>query len=172
MGGTGGAFIENFPPVFGADARVLILGSMPGRVSLEANQYYAHPRNHFWFLMESLLGISRGLDYQDRLAALKDKKVALWDSAWRCVRHASADATMDEIRASDFGMLFEKAPDIQAIYFNGRKSEEVFRRYALPGLSEEIARLPMCYLPSTSPANAGTSYEEKCSRWAVILDRL
>ena len=79
---------------------------------------------------------------------------------------------MEEIRASDFGMLFEQAPRIQAIFFNGRKSEEIFRRYAQQELPEGMAGLPMCYLPSTSPANAGMSFEDKRERWSLILEQL
>ena len=172
MAEAGDSFIENFPPIFDDRARILILGSMPGRASLEAVQYYAHPRNHFWPLMEGLLGIARELPYENRLSALKERRVALWDSAWRCRRHASADSTMEEIRASDFGMLFARAPGIRAIFFNGRKSEEIFRRYALPALPSERAGLPLCYLPSTSPANAGMSFEEKREQWSRILEQL
>lgn len=169
---AGDSFIENFPPVFDERARILILGSMPGRASLEADQYYAHPRNHFWPLMDALLAIPKERAYEDRLIALKAKKVALWDSAWRCRRHASADSTMEEIRASDFAMLFERAPEIRAVFFNGRKSEEIFRRYALPTIPVTLASLPMCYLPSTSPANAGMTFEEKREQWSRILEQL
>lgn len=165
-------YLENFPPVFDGRSRILILGSMPGRASLEAGQYYAHPRNHFWRLMEDLLGISRDLDYESRLLALRARRVALWDSAWRCFRHASADSTMEEIRPSDFAWLFGEAPAIQAIFFNGRKSEEVFRRHALGGLPDRISALPMCYLPSTSPAHAGMSFEEKRKQWSRITEHL
>lgn len=167
-----GPFIENFPPVVDERARILILGSMPGRASLEAAQYYAHPRNHFWVLMDAILGIPRDLPYEQRLQALRDNCIALWDAAWRCRRHASADSTMEDIRASDFEMLFSRAPGIRAIYFNGRKSEEIFRRYALPALPLDRVDLPMCYLPSTSPAHAGMSFEEKREQWSRILEQL
>lgn len=159
----------SFPAVAASDARILILGSMPGRASLKAREYYAHPRNLFWRFMQEFLDFTT-ITYDERLAALLSNRIALWDVAGRCEREGSLDSMIDgpSVIANDFPGLFLGCPDIRAVYFNGLKAQELYRRLVLP--LSEIQRRSQEYilLPSTSPANASQSYSEKIRRWRDI----
>jgi len=163
-----------FPYAADPDARVLILGSMPSQKSLTASQYYAHPQNGFWPIMGELFGFDPKLPYEERLARLRAAGIALWDVAHQCVRPGSMDHAIetDSVVANDFVALFHSHPNIRAIFFNGRKAEELYRRLVLPGLSTELQQIERRLLPSTSPANAGMSRSEKCNRWREILPAL
>lgn len=164
--------VESFAPVARADARVLVLGSMPGVASLRAGRYYAHPRNAFWPLCEALFEVPAEAPYERRLTLLQDRGVALWDVAFRCRRRASADATIDEVVPNDIPGLLRRCPAIAALGFNGRKAEELFRRLVAPGLGARLADLDRLYLPSTSPAHAARSFAQKLAGWRPLLDRL
>jgi len=157
-----------FPPVSGSDAALLILGSMPSRKSLDEQQYYAHPRNAFWPIMGGLFGFDARLPYEQRLQQLKNKRIALWDVAHHCVRPGSLDANMREVDANDFMAFFTAHPRIQHIFFNGRKAEELFRQLALPRLGDSVKAVELHPLPSTSPANAGMSREQKQAAWSIV----
>jgi len=161
--------IQSFP--FSADerARVLILGSMPGAESLKQQQYYAHPRNLFWDFMGEMFGAGRELPYEERLAVLRDHRVALWDVAHSCVRPGSLDSKMTAVEVNDFDSLFATAPNIQHVFFNGQKAAALFRKLALPNLSRELELTP---LPSTSPANASMPLRKKREAWKQILQSL
>ncbi|MEZ5990650.1 MAG: DNA-deoxyinosine glycosylase [Planctomycetota bacterium] len=161
--------VESFAPVWRADARVLVLGSMPGTASLAAGRYYAHPRNAFWPLMEALLGVPADAPYERRLRLLQDRGLALWDVAHRCRRHASADATIDEVVPNDLAGLLGRCPRIRALGFNGRKAEEMFTRLVAPDLGPRRDGLALAYLPSTSPAHAGLGFGSKLARWRELL---
>lgn len=152
---------------FSADraARVLILGSMPGAESLRKGEYYAHPRNRFWDRMEDLFGAGRALPYEQRLAVLRANGIALWDAAHSCRRNGSLDASIREPRANDFRKLFQVAPGIHTVFFNGHTAAALFRRLVAPNLKRELALIT---LPSTSPANAGMSEEAKKAAWNQI----
>lgn len=158
-----------FPPVAAADARILILGSMPGRASLDAVRYYAHPRNVFWRIMGDLLGAGPELPYQQRLDKLTAAGIALWDVIAACERYGSLDADIvaGSVQANDFAAFFAAHPGIGRIYFNGTAAESAFRRHVLPELGEGLP--PQWRLPSTSPAHAARGYAEKLSAWAVLV---
>lgn len=157
--------IQSFP--FSADrhARVLILGSMPGEESLKQQQYYAHPRNLFWNFMNELFGAGRELPYEKRLAVLRENRIALWDVAHSCRRKGSLDSNMTDVVANDFESLFEAAPKIHTVFFNGQTSATLFRKLVLPDLKRELKRIT---LPSTSPANASVPVEKKKAAWRQI----
>ena len=161
--------LHGFAPVAGPQANRLILGSMPGKASLAAARYYAHPRNLFWNLIESLLDARPGLDYEDRLALLRQHRIALWDVIAQCERASALDSDIIEasIVVNDFAAFFAQHPEIDRVYFNGARAEQAFRRYVLPGLPSGL-RISMTRLPSTSPANAGISAAEKRDAWRRI----
>ena len=142
---------------------------MPGKASLRAGQYYAHPRNLFWSLIETLFGIERAAPYRERVAALLDRGVALWDVLHSCTRTSSLDSDIvpASIVPNDIGALLAAHPSIRALCFNGKKAEELFRRHVLPEL-EHPDGLALHGLPSTSPANAGIPLATKLERWRVV----
>lgn len=152
-----------FAPVSGPDAKLLILGSLPGRRSLETGRYYAHARNAFWRIMAALFGAAG--DYRQRCDALVCARVALWDVLAESVRPGSLDSAirMQTAKANDFTTFLAAHPDVKSIAFNGRKAETMFRRLVLPQLATPVPELVS--LPSTSPAHATLSVEEKLDTW-------
>jgi double-stranded uracil-DNA glycosylase len=162
--------LQGFAPVSDPTAATtLILGSMPGRDSLRAARYYAHPRNAFWPIMSELYSISEASDYQERLAALCANGIALWDVIKSCRRRTSLDSAIEEqsIVVNDFEEFIGKHPLLTRICFNGAKAEQSYRRYVLPLLG--TGDFHYLRLPSTSPANARMSYAEKLAAWRDIL---
>lgn len=169
--------LQGFDCVARADARVLILGSMPGHASLQQSQYYAHPRNSFWYIMGELFGAGPELNYERRLQVLMEQQIALWDVVHRCHRKGSLDADIEahSVEPNDFQMLFARCPDIHHVYFNGQTAAGLFNRQVLTGLPTELlSRLGMHYhtLPSTSPAHAGLDREQKLQQWQCVRDYL
>lgn len=163
--------LTGFPPVYSPDIRVLVLGSMPGRISLQAGEYYANPRNLFWLIMHELFGIDPRLPYLKRLEALTRCGVGLWDVLQQCERAGSLDAAIvpaSEV-PNDFAPLLDECRRLRAFCFNGRKAAQAFRRHVLPSLPAAVrARVELVVLPSTSPANAGQSFAEKLKRWRAV----
>ncbi len=165
------ARVQSFDPVIGTNPRIVILGSMPGVASLEAVQYYAHPRNAFWPIMGELFGIDPAADYAIRIAALEQLPLILWDSLQACHRPGSLDSSIDDgsARANDFPWLLREYPDIRAIFCNGATSEKYFRKLALPRLPDPPG-FELIRLPSTSPANAGMNFDQKLEAWRRLLE--
>lgn len=161
--------VHSFASIVDPSSRVLILGSMPGRISLQAGEYYAHPRNLFWRLMESVLGVDSRAPYGERIAQLLARRVALWDVLESCTREGSLDSEIvsSSIVPNDFVSFLEEYPSIQTICFNGAKAASSFRKHVLPGLSDSSGLTFHC-LPSTSPANASISFEKKLAAWGVL----
>jgi hypoxanthine-DNA glycosylase len=159
----------SFAPLARGDARVLVLGSMPGVASLSAGQYYAHRRNAFWPIMGALLGFDPAAPYAQRLAALQAAHIAVWDVLQSCRRPGSLDARIERASevANDFPGLFRQHPGIGHVFFNGTAAEAAFRRHVLPQLAR--GTLAMTRLPSTSPANASISFERKLAAWRALL---
>lgn len=158
---------QGFAPVARADARVLILGSMPGVASLQAGQYYAFPRNAFWKIMGDLYAAGPDMDYAARLDILVSNQIALWDVIAACHRPGSLDSAISRqgMQTNDFKKFFETHAKIKKVYFNGGKASDLFRKKVLPGLVPG----PECItLPSTSPAHASMDYAAKLEAWAVI----
>jgi hypoxanthine-DNA glycosylase len=160
-----------FPPVVARASQVLILGSLPGRASLAAGQYYAQPRNAFWGIMGGICGAGRELDYAARLDRLLDAGIALWDVLAAAHRPGSLDAAIrsDTLQVNDFAQLFRRANGIRLIAFNGRKAADLFERHVvLPDMPATVSRV---VLPSTSPAYAEMSLAAKCQAWTAALHR-
>ncbi|MBI1194937.1 MAG: DNA-deoxyinosine glycosylase [Gammaproteobacteria bacterium] len=167
-------FDEGFAPVVGGEPRVLILGTLPSKRSLADNQYYALPQNAFWPIMCRLFGADPGLDYTERKKLLIAHHVALWDVLATSVRPGSLDSSIVEstARANEIGALVSEYKGIRLICFNGRKAEQLFQRFVLQPDGGGFAGLEFLTMPSTSPAHASLSREEKYARWARILDFL
>jgi TDG/mug DNA glycosylase family protein len=170
-GPAGMSHARCFAPIEDTAAGVLILGSMPGRASLAAGEYYAHPRNHFWPIMGELVGAHPGLPYEDRLRMLKSSGIALWDVLRSCIRKSSLDSDIEEVSVipNDFESFFLRHPNITHIFFNGTKAEQFFLRHVQPSLTSHSLQYQR--LPSTSPANAGTPYGKKLDAWQVVMQR-
>ncbi len=156
------------------NAKILILGSMPGDVSISATEYYAHPRNFFWDFMQQLLGIPRDLEYEMRLQLLQDKGVALWDVLGFCHREGSLDSNIDKETEQPNAIpeLLGSCPNIKAVFFNGQKAYASFKRHILNTNPEIAEKYDLVVLPSTSPANASIKPKEKLDSWARILKYL
>jgi TDG/mug DNA glycosylase family protein len=163
--------VQSFEPIIGHHPRVLILGSMPGVASLEAVQYYAHPRNLFWPIMDALFGIDHEIDYDSRIREVRKQPLVLWDTLQACYRPGSLDSNIDagSVKANDFPGLLRRFPDIRAIVFNGATSEKYFRKLVIPVLPDS-ADIELLRMPSTSPANAGMNLEQKLAAWRRIID--
>jgi TDG/mug DNA glycosylase family protein len=162
-----------FPPIAKPDAEALILGSLPGQRSLQMQQYYAHPQNAFWKLIERIYASGVSLAYKQRVEILTANRIALWDVLAAAERPGSLDSSIvhTSARANDFEDFFRAHPQISRVYFNGRKAVEMYRRFVLPGLSAESAALRYVSMPSTSPAHAGMTFAEKLVRWKKIKER-
>jgi hypoxanthine-DNA glycosylase len=166
-----GARVRSFDPIADKNAEILVLGSMPGRASLAAGQYYAHSQNAFWRITAELLQFDAGAPYKARVQALKSARIAVWDVLQSCVRQGSLDAMIEnntEI-ANDFQKFFRAHRKITQVFFNGTKAEASFQRH----VSREIDAVPIQFarLPSTSPANASAPYARKLKAWRAILRR-
>ncbi len=163
--------VHCFPPVSSTSATRLVLGSMPGKASLAANQYYAHPRNYFWPIMESVLNVPLHAPYEVRCQTLIKRRVALWDVLKACIRTSSLDSDIVEssIVANDFEAFLSTHSDIETIIFNGAMAERSYLRHVQPNLPDSFARIRLVRLPSTSPANASIPFDVKQRRWCLAL---
>jgi TDG/mug DNA glycosylase family protein len=160
-----------FPAAASPDAKLLILGSLPGRRSLEVQQYYAQPRNAFWPLMGNLLGVDPSACYADRLRGLTTRGVALWDVCASAHRVGSLDQRIElsSVRVNDFELFFETHPKIALICFNGATAASLYQRLVLPTLSIRAAAIASQRLPSTSPAHASLTFAQKQEKWRTAL---
>ena len=142
--------------------QVLILGSFPGAASLAAQQYYAHPRNQFWPLLGAVLGVDLiGLPYLQRLPLLLAHHVGLWDVLAACNRNGSLDTAIRDPRANDFTPLRRLCPSLRRVCFNGKTAGRYAGLFADAGFETVI-------LPSSSPAHAAMSFEQKLASWQAL----
>mgnify|MGYP000844113915 CR=1 FL=1 len=155
------------------DARILVLGSMPGSASLRQAQYYAHPRNRFWPLMEALCGVDATLPYAARLERLSAVGIGLWDVIGRCQRRGSLDA--DIVRGSEvanpIAAHIATLPRLHLIACNGAAAHAAFMRFIAPDLPPRHD-LQVIALPSTSPANASWSLPRLVAAWQGVAAAL
>jgi hypoxanthine-DNA glycosylase len=162
------------PAQAATDCRVLVLGSMPGVASLQAAQYYAHPRNRFWPLMAALTGIDGSAAYAERICGLQSVGIGLWDVIGQCERSGSLDAAI--VRGSEvpnaLPALIAGLPQLAAIACNGATAHRAFLRWVQPQLDRRAAALTVWSLPSTSPANAGWSLGRLQAAWQPLADVL
>lgn len=157
--------LSGLAPVLAPHTRLIVLGSFPSVASLAAQQYYAHPRNHFWPLLGALWGIDlRALPYTERLAVVRERGLGIWDVYARCRREGSLDSAIEAAELNDLAGLRERAPALQALAHNGGESARTMRITRSLGL-------PVHRLPSTSPANASWRFERKLAAWREVLER-
>jgi TDG/mug DNA glycosylase family protein len=163
---------ECFPPIARRNAHTLILGSLPGQRSLREQQYYAHPQNAFWRVIGAVFGFEGQLPYKQKVRVLTVNRIALWDVLAVAERPGSLDSSIVHAtaRANDFAQFFHAHPRIRRVFFNGRKAEEMYRRFVLPALGTRFADIRYECLPSTSPAHAGMAFAEKLVRWRRIQE--
>jgi len=142
---------------------VLVLGSFPSTASLAARQYYAHPQNQFWRILGAVVDQPlKEMDYPARLAAVQAAGIAIWDVFASCERAGSLDSAIREARPNDLGALRTAAPSLRRICFNGRTAARRIREVEALGFEALV-------LPSTSPANAGMSFEQKLAAWQAVM---
>jgi len=150
---------------------VLILGTMPGKQSLAAQQYYAHPQNAFWRILGELLQFDAESDYATRIELLRQSRIALWDVLKFCVRESSLDTDIERSSEipNEIAQLLRTQRTIQRVCFNGAKAAQLYRRHVLPQLPHAFRTIEYIALPSTSPAHAGMRYAQKLEAWRSIL---
>ena len=151
------------PPIARPDARVFILGSLPGDASLAAGQYYAHPQNQFWRLVGLVIGEDlHRMDYAARLGRLAEHGIGLWDVIGSAVRPGSLDQAIRDANHNRIEHLVRDFPDLRAIAFNGGTSAAIGRK--LIGMEHALALID---LPSSSPANT-RPFAEKAAAWEQL----
>ena len=160
--------VTSFTALSLPSAKVLILGSMPGVASLNAQQYYAHPRNSFWPIMARIVGFDVSAAYGARVAALTCSGVALWDVLQSCVRPGSLDSSIQAGTrvANDFAAFSQAHPGIRLVCFNGAEAQQSYNRHVRPGLN--LQEVHYVRLPSTSPAHA-MAFADKLAAWQEAL---
>jgi hypoxanthine-DNA glycosylase len=150
------------PPVHGISTEVIILGSFPSCQSLQHQEYYGNPQNQFWKIIEALFQIDHHLPYNERTTRLTYHKIALWDVVSTCCRQGSADARIRFPVFNDLPGFFGSCPSLRLIILNGSTAGRYF------SLMKITLPVPVVVLPSTSPANARLSLNEKIKRWEII----
>lgn len=165
------ARITGLPPVEPAAARVLVLGSMPGIASLRSQQYYAHPRNLFWPLMQRYLAVDAAADYARRITQLAQRGVALWDVLASCHRPGSLDSAIkrDSERANPVPDLLCRHPALNRILLNGGRARDMFHRHLAADCMAVRPSLDIRALPSTSPANQSIPLAQREAAWAAVI---
>ncbi len=163
--------LTGFEPIENIDAKILILGSMPSETSLRKQQYYAHQRNAFWPIILSIYAENPEMDYSRRKKLLIQKHIAVWDVLKSCHRSGSLDSAiqMDTIITNDFNNFFSTHRQIQKVCFNGAKAETIFSKTVIATIKEQFSHLNYVRLPSTSPAHASITLQDKIKIWKKEL---
>ena len=154
---------QSFPPIIPQDANLLILGSLPGDLSIARNEYYAHPQNRFWKVLFTLFEKPFSSNYSDRIQLLKEHHIALWDVCGSAYRPGSMDTAITAVIPNSIPQLLAETPTIEKIFFNGNKAKILFEK----SFADQI-HVQSFTLPSTSPANAQFTLEKLLDRWKII----
>lgn len=149
-------------PVYDKNSKILILGSFPSVKSREFGFFYGHPQNRFWKVLAAIFNKEIPQSIEDKKRFLLENHVALWDVIASCDIEGSADSTIKNVVANDLHEILKSA-DIKQIYVNGKKAEQLYKKY----IQNRICRNAIC-LPSTSPANAAWSIERLVTEWECI----
>lgn len=157
--------IHPLGPICDERTRVLILGSFPSVASMQAQQYYAYPRNQFWRLLGAVIGKPLAeLEYGQRIPLVLKSGFGIWDVIGACERPGSLDSAIRNEQANDFAALFARYPQIERLALNGGKAG-AYRRL-LENLGKDVV-----VLPSSSPANATHTFEHKRAVWTSLLQQ-
>ena len=152
------------PPIARRDARLFLLGSLPGDASLTAQRYYAHPTNQFWRLLGGAIGENLAeLDYDRRLLRLAQRRIGLWDVIASAQRAGSLDQAIREARHNRIAHLLDDFAELRAIAFNGAAAAAIGRKLIGP----EADGIALVDLPSSSAANT-RAMAEKAAAWAGL----
>jgi hypoxanthine-DNA glycosylase len=155
--------LHGLAPVLARGTRLVVLGSFPSAASLQAQQYYAHPRNQFWPILGVLWGVDLvGMPYRRRMAEVRRRGLGIWDVYASCRREGSLDSAIEAAELNDLAGLRQRLPGLLALAHNGGESARAMRVTRTLGL-------PVWRLPSTSPANASWSFERKCDAWRAVF---
>jgi len=157
----------SFNPLISKKSTILILGTMPGIKSLQERQYYAHERNAFWFILFKLFDADFTNIYQKRVKLLLNNNLALWDTLKFCYREGSLDSNIKNAEPNNISELLNQHQQIKNIIFNGKTAEKFHDKF-----HARKDRISYYNLPSTSPANARKSIEDKLNEWAIIKELL
>ena len=155
---------KSFEPIISSQPQLLILGSLPGDLSIAAHQYYAHPRNRFWKLLFDVFNGEYQMDYSARIEFALSHQIAIWDVAYSAFRPGSMDVDIKNVVPNAIDELLITYPTIKKVIFNGKKAAQMFNQFF--GRKENI---DYYVLPSTSPANASYSYDELYSIWEEAI---
>lgn len=163
------ARLQGLPPVVGNETRLLILGSFPSVASLQLQQYYAHPHNHFWRILQALWpahSLPGREHYEQRCAWVLARGLGIWDVYASCEREGSLDSAIRNAEVNDFAALRRRCPQLRLIAHNGGES---FRHARSVRSALGVEDFPLVKLPSTSPANASWSFERKLGAWREVF---
>ncbi len=156
-------------PIIEPDSKILILGTMPSTISLQHGEYYANPMNQFWRIIYSVLGSPTDpqpcCSYADKTILLRNNGIGLWDVLKECERKGSGDPEIKNGVSNDFVKFLSEYSKIQCICFNGQKANQLFFKL---NRKESFRKVKFYILPSTSSANARTSFNEKVGKWRVV----
>ena len=154
--------VHPISPVYDKDSKVLILGSFPSVRSREEGFFYGHPQNRFWKVASKVFGEEIPGTVAEKKAFLLRNHIALWDVIGSCEIEGSSDSSIRNVTVNDISVILKTA-DIRAIYLNGKKADQYYRKYLFPAVKKE----GIC-LPSTSPANAAWNLDKLTTAWKVI----
>jgi double-stranded uracil-DNA glycosylase len=166
---SGPAFKSGLAPIGCESARILILGSLPGDESLRQQQYYAHPQNQFWRALAAVFDQPPCATYDACLALIARHDLVVWDVVKRAAREGSLDTAIKHPTPNAFGPLLRQHPKMDAIGFNGQKAAALFKRHVAPTLGDRLSGIRTAVLPSTSPAAAMLSFDQKVEQWRAFL---
>ena len=154
--------VHPIPPLYREDSEILILGSFPSVKTRESGFFYGHKQNRFWPLMAELFEEKKPETVEEKKLLLKKHRIALWDSIHSCDIIGSSDSSIKNVIPNDLSGILNAA-DIRLIVTNGKKSDEIYRKYC----SINTGREALC-LPSTSPANAAWTLARLQEQWGII----
>lgn len=158
--------LVGLPPIVSGNTRLLVLGSFPGATSLARQQYYAHPQNHFWRILQAIWPSGPSeistYSYEKRSEWLLQHGLGVWDVYASCERPGSLDTAIRRAQVNDFVELQRRCPQLTAIAHNGGESFRHAGHTATLGVAVHK-------LPSTSPANASWSFERKLAAWRAVV---